>query len=139
MIISKFKETLEAKQVDLAGIQDEVEEIILYPQRFLNINMEGYQKVWCKLHTCPDASKWQNLIGVCELVFSLPFSNAHVERLFSNLKVIIKTNRCTKLEFTTLSDLLEIRVEGPPLESLSVNDAFFHCGGRTAAQLEGPT
>ena len=122
LITSEFKEPLEAKQVDLAGIQDEVEEIVLYAQKFLNINVEGYQKVWYKLHTCPDASKWQNLIRVCELVFSLPFSNAHVERLFSTLKVI-KTNRHTKLESTTLSDLLEIQVEGPPLDSFSANDA----------------
>ena len=69
-----------------------------------------------------NASKWQNLIKVCELVFSLPFSNAHIERLFSTLK-IIKTNRRTKLLSTTLSDLLEIQVEGLPLDSFSADDA----------------
>ena len=88
LITSEFKETLEAKQVDLAGIQDEVEEIVLYALKLLNINMESYQKVWYKLHTYPGASKWQNLIRVCELVISLPFSNAHAEQLFSTLKVI---------------------------------------------------
>ena len=122
LITSKFKEPLEAKHVDLAGIQDELEEVVTYARNFLHIDTEGYQMVWYKLHTCPDASKWPNLIRVCELVFSLPFSNAHVERLFSTLK-LIKTNRRTKLESTTLSDLLEIQVEGPPLSSFSADDA----------------
>ena len=109
LISSEFREPLEAKQVDLAGIQDKVEEVVLYARNYLNLNTEGYQKVWYKLHTCPDAGKWHNLLRVCELVFSVPFFNAHVERLFSTLKVI-KTNRHTNLDSSTLSDLLEIRL-----------------------------
>ena len=54
LITSEFKEPLEAKAVDLASIQDEVEEIVLYARKFLSINVEGYQKVWYKLHTCPE-------------------------------------------------------------------------------------
>ena len=123
LITSEFKEPLEAKQVNLEGIQDEVEEIVLYARKFLSISTENYQKVWYKLHTCPDVSKWLNLLRVCELIFSLPFSNAHVERLFSTLKVI-KTNRHTNLESTTLSDLLEIQVEGPSLDGFSASDAI---------------
>ena len=49
-------------------------------------------------------------------------SNAHVERLFSTLKVI-KTRRRTRLQTTTLSDLLDIRVEGPLLISFSADEA----------------
>ena len=45
---------------------------------------------------------------------SLPFSNAQVERMFSMMK-IIKTDRRSSLHTGTLSDLLEIQVEGPPL------------------------
>ena len=71
----------------------------------------------------PDAeSKWPNILQLCKLVFSLPFSNAHVERLFSTLK-IIKTDRRSNLKSTTLSDLLDIQVEGPPLTSFSADRA----------------
>lgn len=58
----------------------------------------------------------------CEFVswlFSLPFTNSHVERLFSTLK-IIKTDRRTRLHTATLS---EIQVEGPPLASFSADQA----------------
>ncbi len=111
-ITSHFREPFEAKGVDLPNIQDEIEEIVLYARKYLSLGSEGYQRVWYKLHTSPDASKWCNVLKVCELVFSLPFSNAHVEKLFSTLK-IIKTDRRTTLYSTTLSDLLEIQVEGP--------------------------
>ena len=53
----------------------------------------------------------------------LPFSNSHVEQLFSTLKMI-KTERRTRLQTETLSDLLEITVEGPPLENFSPDEAI---------------
>ena len=104
LISSEFREPLEAKQVDLAGIQDEVEEVVLYARKYLNISVESYQKVWYKLHTCPDAGKWPNLLRVSELIFSLPFSNAHVERLFSTLKVV-KTDALTLIPAPSLISL----------------------------------
>ena len=121
LITSEFGEPLEAKQVDLTGIQDEVEEIVPYARKYLNISTEGYRKVWYKLHTCPNAGKSPNLLRVSELelVFSLPFSNAHVGQLFSTL-----TNRRTYLDSSTLSDLLEIQVEGPPPNGFRADDAI---------------
>ena len=121
-ITSHFKEPLEAKGVTLANIQDEVEEVVPYARKYLSIGKEGYQKVWYNLHTAPDASKWPNILRLCELVFSLPFANGHVERMFSTMKVI-KTNLRTNLKSCTLSDLLEIKVEGPPLASFSADKA----------------
>ena len=123
LITSHFREPLEAKGVNLACIQDEVEEIVCFARKFLNISTEDYTKIWYKLHTSPDAgSKWPNILRICKLVFSLPFTNSHVERLFSTLK-IIKTDRRTRLHTATLSDLLEIQVEGPPLASFSADQA----------------
>ena len=55
---------------------------------------------------------------LCELVFSFPFSNGRVEQIFSSLKIIETTNR-TSLSVSTLDDLLEIFVEGPPLDCFS--------------------
>ena len=42
--------------------------------------------------------------------------------MFSSMKVI-KTNRRTHLDSSTLSDLLNIQVEGPPLASFSTDQA----------------
>ena len=69
------------------------------------------------VHVCPDAGKWRNVLLLCELVFSLPYSNAKIERIFSTLKVV-KSNRRTSLHTSTLDDL-EISIEGPPLEEFS--------------------
>ena len=74
---------------DLAEIREAVEytsrfreplepniQIVLYSRKYLSIGSEGYQKIWYKLHTSPDSGKWCNVLRICELVFSLPFSNA---------------------------------------------------------------
>ena len=93
-LTSNFREPLEAKGVALASIQ---EEIVLYDRKYLSIGTESYQKIWYKLHTIPDARKLPNLLRQCELLFSLPFSNRHVESMFSALG-IVRTNRRTKLK-----------------------------------------
>ena len=114
LIVSTFRAPLEPKGVSLETIQDELEEAVDYARTYLPIGTESYRRVWYKLHTCPDSSKWPNLLFVCQLTFSLPFSTNRVEQTFSMLK-IVKTKRRTSLHTSTLSDLLEINVNGPPL------------------------
>ena len=87
-IISNFRLPLEVKHVQLAGIHDKVEEIVHYAKQYMNVEKQPYQKVWYKLHIAPDMQKWVNVLAICELLFSLPFSNGSVERMFSTLKVI---------------------------------------------------
>lgn len=122
-ITSHFREPLEAKGVTMANMQDEIEEIVTYARKYLNIGREGYHKVWYKLHTAPDASKWPNILRLCVLLFSLPFSNGHVERIFSVMK-IIKTNRRTNLKSNTLSDLLEVSRGSSSRRLLSRSSCF---------------
>ena len=123
-VTSQFRQPLEAKGVDLTSIQDQVEEIVTYTRKYLKIGTEDYQKIWYKLHTSPVAdSTWPGILRLSELIFSLPFSNGHVERLFSTLK-FIKTDWRTRLQTETLSDLLDIRVEGPPLSNFSADQAI---------------
>ena len=121
-ITSIFREPLEAKGVNLPSVRDELEEIVRYSRKYLSIDREGYRKVWYKLHISPDAIRWPNILLLCELGFSLPFSNGRVERIFSSLK-LIKTDRRTRLQARTLSDLLDIHVEGPLLSNFSADRA----------------
>ncbi len=65
--------------------------------------------------------KWPNELILSELLLSLPFTNSKVERMFS-LKVI-KTDRHNSLQITTLDDLTEINVEGPPVPNISAEHA----------------
>ena len=117
-ITSLFREPLEAQGVSIPKLQDEVEDGVDYSSKYRSIETTNYRKVWYNLHVCPDASLLPNTFLLCELVFSLPFSNGRVEQIFSSLK-IIKTQNRTSMSISTLDDLIEIFVEGPPLTCFS--------------------
>ena len=90
-IVTVFRYPLEAKGINLEGIQDELHEIVEYARRYLSLGQEGYRKIWYKLHTCPNSSSWSNVLLVCQLLFSLPFVTSRVEQMFSLLKVMLKS------------------------------------------------
>ena len=117
-----FRAPLQAKGVDLTAILGEIEDIIEYARTYLRIGSESYRKIWYQLHFSPDSVKWPNVLLVSELLFSLPFSTAKVERLFFTLK-IIKNERRINLNCSTLNDLLEVNTEGPTLKDFSADAA----------------
>ncbi len=121
-ITDVFRAPLEAKGVDLASVVDEIEDIVEYTRTYLRIGSESYRIIWFQLHSSPDAEKWPNVLLISELLFSLPFSTAKVERLFSTLK-IIKNERRTNLSCSTFNDLLEVNTEGPTLSNFSPDSA----------------
>ncbi len=84
-IATTYREPLEAVGVNLLVLQDQITEIVEYARNYLSIEREEYHKVWYKLHVCPDANRWTNVHVLCELCFSLPFSNGSVEIVFSTL------------------------------------------------------
>ena len=118
LIAKTFQEPLEAVGISRLVLQDEVTEAVEYARNYLSIETEQYHKVWHKLYISPDTTKWSNVLVLCKLCFSLPFLNGSVERMFSALK-LVKTDRRTRLHQDTLSDLLEIQLEGPSLGSFS--------------------
>ena len=120
-ISTHFRQPLQAKGLSFVSEVDE--EIVEYAGTYLNINKTEYRKVWYKLFSCHDAGKWPSILILCELSFSVPFSNGRVEQIFSSLKVV-KTNCRINLKSDTLNDLLEIYVEGPPLSSFCPDAAI---------------
>ena len=58
---------------------------------------------------------WPNMLCLGELLFSLPFTNSEVERMFSALKVI----KTTSFNTSTLNDL-EINIEGPSFKTFQL-------------------
>ncbi len=122
-IYQSFMNPLEAQSVTLFILVDEIEDTVDYARSYLTLETTDYRKIWYSLHVCPESHKWKNILFLCELVFSLPFSNARVEQTFSSLK-IIKSNNRTCLNTGTLDDLLEIHVEGPPYKDFSADSAL---------------
>ena len=72
----------------IVSIQDELEATVDYARRYLAIGRESYKKIWYKLHTCPDSTKWSNVLQLCHLVFGLHFTTSRIEQIFSMLKVM---------------------------------------------------
>jgi hypothetical protein len=121
-IITVFREPLEAKGACLSSLDDELEEAVHFCRTYLDSQLEDYRKVWFKLYSTHDSRKWPTVLLISELLFSLPFTNSKVERIFSSLKVI-KTDRRSSLQITTLDDLMEINVEGLSLVNFSADSA----------------
>ena len=121
-ITEMFCMPLEAQGADLSGILDETENAVLFARSNLSIQKDSCKRIWYLLDVAPDAVKWKNLLLITELLFSLPFSTAKVERLFSMLK-IMKTEKRTALSITSVNDLMEINTEGPSLSNFNAEAA----------------
>ena len=121
-IIDMFQAPLEAKGVKITSSLNDIEDIVEYARAYLQVGCDSYKKIWYLLKKSPDSVKWPNIFLICDLLFSLPFATAKVERFFSTLK-IIKNERKTSLSCLTLNDLLEVNVEGPTLSDFSPDQA----------------
>ena len=66
-----------------------------------------------------DSTKWTSILAVVELLYCLPVSNAHLERVFSQLK-LIKGERHTSLGEDQLD---HINVEAPALSQWDASNA----------------
>ena len=102
---TRFRVPLEMAGVDCSLIQEEWEDIINYAKRYLNLVQENYTTIWWKLFNAFDASKWQNILRVVELLFCLPLTNGRLERLFSQV-MLIKSDRQSSLGENRLDQLL---------------------------------
>ena len=112
-IVTQFSTPLAKAGIDTNALQEEWEDMVDYAKRYLNIVQEDPSTIWWKLFNAACSKKWENILGVVELLYCLPMSNGRVERIFSTLKVI-KSDRRTCLSENHLDNLLRISVDGPP-------------------------
>ena len=95
-------------------LREEWSDMVDYAKRYFNLVQVEYQVLWWKLFNTVDAQKLTNVLSLVECLFCLPVANGHVERVFSQLK-IIKTERCTYLREDRLESLLRIVTDAPSL------------------------
>ena len=91
------------------------DDLVSYGKDYLNLATEENNVIWWKLFNSPSAKEWANILGLVEMLFCLPMSNGHLERVFSQLK-LIKTNRRNCLSEDRLDSLVRIATTGPPLK-----------------------
>lgn len=114
----RFKSPLEAAGADLDELPKEFREMLMYATQFISLSSMDYQAVWWRLFHAPSASEWSNILLLAELIFSLPFSNGKLERIFSTLKVI-KVDKRASLSNSTLNDLLVLNADKIPLQDFN--------------------
>ena len=113
-VCSRFRIPLQEANVHRILVPEEWDDMLDYAKRYLNLVQDEYKTNCWKLFNATDASNWTNVLKVVELIFTLPVSNGHLEKVFSQVK-LIKTNNRTSLHENTLDQLIRINVEGPPL------------------------
>ena len=113
-VSTRFLVPLENTSVNCAVLNEEWDDIVEYAKRYLNLVQDDYKVIWWKLFNSPDSTKWTNVLAVVELLFCLPVSNSHLERVFSQLK-LVKSERRTCLGEDRLDQLVRISVEAPVL------------------------
>ena len=69
----------------------------MYARKYTDLVRKSYLEEWWILYNCPDTPKWMNVLGLVEPLFTIPLSNGHLERCFSQLK-LTKTDRMTCLK-----------------------------------------
>ena len=106
--------------MNIALIQNEWDDMVLYAKQYINLVTCSYKEVWWKSFNCPDTVKWSNILSLVELIFLIPLSNGHLERCFSQLKVM-KWNRRSCLKRDHLDSLLRIKI---PLDERQRKDAI---------------
>lgn len=92
LLVTRFSTPLQQANVNIAPTQEEWDDIVSYTKQYINLVTNSYKEVWWKLFNCPDTINWKNILSLVELIFSIPLSNGHLERCFSQLK-ITKSNR----------------------------------------------
>lgn len=122
-VCAKFLVPLETSNVDCSLVREEWNDMVEYACQYLNIVTEDYKAIWWKLFNAVDSHKWTNVLAVIELLFCLPVANGHLERVFSQLK-LIKSSRRTCIGEDTLDYLIRVNVEGPPLSQWDASVAL---------------
>ena len=118
-----FAIPLEKAGIDSSAVQEEWDDMVEYSKRYLNLIQDDYKVIWWKLFNSVDAKRWCNVLGVVELLFTFSLSNDHLERVFSQLK-LIKNDYRTRLSENRLDQIVRINVDGPPIQDWDSSNAL---------------
>ena len=124
-IVTRFKEPLKQAGVSCAQpiILAQWKNLVEYANEFLSIADTPYRKTWHLIFNSPRRKAWADILIVIELLFTMPISNAKLERMFSKMKNV-KTLARSSIKEKKLESLLRIREEGPKLDDFDPTSAI---------------
>lgn len=102
---------------------DEWHSLVQHVKLYFSPSTLPYLRVWRRVFDSQRKSEWCRVLLVIELLFSIPISNAKVERLFS-LMNRVKVDSRASLGESTMNNLIRISTEGPKLEDFNPKEAI---------------
>lgn len=109
--------------VSLRDLLDEWHSLVQYVKTYLSPTNTSYLRVWRRVFESSRKDQWSMILIFVELLFTIPISNAKVERLFSLMKRVKRDSRAS-LNESTLNSLIRISSEGPALDEFDPNPAI---------------
>jgi len=94
-----------------------------YLQSFKNTEM-NFIELW-KYILDNFSFNYPNLTIIVKIALLIPFSNAHVERIFSEMR-LIKNKLRNRMQVNTLNNHLMILLNGPDIQDFDFEKAYEH-------------
>jgi hypothetical protein len=114
--------------IDKEELKQEWNSVKIFLQHYKNNNKEAdFIQMWKHILDTNEDFFFNNpnIILVVRIAFLIPLSNAHVERIFSQTK-LIKNNLRNKMHLNTLDDHLMILLNGPEIKNFDFLKALEH-------------
>ena len=108
----------------VADVLQQWHDLVCYTTKFLNPQKTYYRVVWHSIFESSQRSHWKLILLIVKLLFTLPVSNAKVERLFSLMNRVKRDTRNSSQH--RLSGLLRICMEGIPFGTLMQFLQWYH-------------
>ena len=98
-------------------------DLLQYAHEYLCVTSVPYRVCWRRIFISPRCSTWSDILILIELLFTIPISNAKLERMFSKLNQV-KTLQRGSLSQIRLENLLRIAEEGLAIERYDATPAM---------------
>src|SRR5688572_19365498 len=114
--------------IDKEKLNQEWNSVKPYLQYYKNNNQEmDFIQLWQHILDIDDdfSFNYPTIVILVKIALLIPLSNAHVERIFSQMK-LIKNNLRNKMHLNTLDDHLMILLNGPEIEDFDFLKAYWN-------------
>lgn len=95
----------------VSDVLDAWHSLVNYTVKYLVPHNTGYRKLWHQIFSSSMKNEWVPVLLLVELLFTLPVSNAKVERLFSIMNRV-KTDTRNSLKEKRLQNLVRVSFQG---------------------------
>ena len=115
-------------------------ELLEYAEDTIGVSGKSYMVTWRLIFASPRSENWRDILTLRELLFTIPISNATLERMFSKLTRVLTTLRSSSKEIR-LENILRVMEEGPAWEEYDPIDAintWYGDADRRLAEESGP-